>query len=480
MQLVAGAKVAGKYELERRIGVGGMGEVWSAVQSPTRKRVALKFLKSAKEESATETEATRKRFVREARAACAVQHPNVVEIHDVLTLEDGSPVMVMEFLAGETLEARLARDGRMALGEIAAVLVRVVSAVGAAHALGIVHRDLKPDNIFLADTADGVDIKVLDFGIAKLTALDGDAAQTGGLTNTGAMLGTPYYMSPEQAFGERSIDHRADIWSLGIILYRAVTGVLPTKADNIGQILKIIMMSEIKPIETIVPELPADLVSLIGRMLSIKRDDRPENLLQVKEVLERYAGVEVAGFGAPMAARLSQTSLDLGDSDARAAAIPPGAADGSVSMAGVATPAAISPAKRPIALFAIVGVTLAVIAGMGIFALSKPPTSAPSTASAPALEGPSAAAPAAATSEEKPAASVAPMAAPPASAPSTAVSAASRASASAPPGAASGPWPPKRTTTATPSAPSTPAPAPAPSPQPATPGGILTAKPIFD
>src|SRR5687768_13644640 len=119
MNLAKGVVVAGKYELERRLGTGGMGEVWAAVQSPTRKRVALKFLRPGKGDSdPTEEQATRKRFLREARAACAVQHPNVVEIHDVLALEDGSPVMVMEYLAGETLEARLARDGKMPLGEV--------------------------------------------------------------------------------------------------------------------------------------------------------------------------------------------------------------------------------------------------------------------------------------------------------------------------------------------------------------------------
>jgi hypothetical protein len=475
MQLVAGAKVAGKYELERRIGVGGMGEVWSAVQSPTRKRVALKFLKPAKEENTTEAEATRKRFLREARAACAVQHPNVVEIHDVLALDDGAPVMVMEFLSGETLEARLVRDGKMALGEIAAVLVRVVSAVGAAHALGIVHRDLKPDNIFLADTSDGVEIKVLDFGIAKLTALDGDAAQTGGLTNTGAMLGTPYYMSPEQAFGERNIDHRADVWSLGIILYRAITGVLPTRGDNIGQILKIIMMSQIEPIERLAPDLPADLVSLVARMLSAKREDRPDSLLEVKVVLERYAGVEVASFGAPAAApepRASHVSIDVRDASARTRGEIAAAVDGNASVGGVATGTPPSPAKKlPAALLGAGAIVVAAAIGLTLFAGSKPQPAEASSTPAASLDTPRAP-----ESVAVPAASIAatpPVAPQGESAPNASASGSAKVAPAAPPSA---PTPPPRTgprVTASP-----PPDAPAPTAPPA-PTGILTADPVF-
>jgi eukaryotic-like serine/threonine-protein kinase len=296
MELSQGAIVAGRYKLDRLLGKGGMGEVWAATQTVTRMPVALKFLRDP-----SASADVRRRFLREARAACAVRHPSVVRIHDVLELAGGEPVMVMELLVGESLEQRLRREGRMPLGDVASILLRVVSAVGTAHELGIVHRDLKPDNIFLAEASGGLEIKVVDFGIAKLTAIEGDAAETGGLTSTGAMLGTPFYMSPEQAFGERKIDHRADIWSLGIILYRCLTGVLPTHADNIGQILKIIMTNAIPRIAEAMPELPADVASLVTRMLTQDRDKRPADLREVKAVLERYAGVSVEAFGAPAA-----------------------------------------------------------------------------------------------------------------------------------------------------------------------------------
>ncbi len=330
-----GLIVAGRYQLDRRLGAGGMGEVWSATQTVTRKPVAVKFLNDEDDLG------TRRRFLREARAACAVRHPNVVQIHDVVELDGGAPAIVMELLRGESLEAKLDRDGRMPLGECAAVMARVVAAVGAAHAVGVVHRDLKPDNIFLADTPEGVDVKVLDFGIAKLTGLDGDAAQTGGLTNTGTMLGTPHYMSPEQAFGEQQIDHRADIWALGIILYRSLSGVLPTRADNIGQILKIILTRSIPPLGAAAPDLPTEITTLVDRMLEPEAADRPADLREVKAILERYAGVEVAAFDAPAPSLTEATA----QTTSRATAAPRrrlGAA--SILLAGVALAALVATA----------------------------------------------------------------------------------------------------------------------------------------
>jgi tRNA A-37 threonylcarbamoyl transferase component Bud32 len=294
--LAEGLEVAGRYRLERRLGKGGMGEVWRATQLLTKKSVALKFLADDKRDDPD----VRRRFLREARAASAVSHPNVVQIHDVLELAEhgGVPVIVMEHLRGEPLEARMAR-GPMDVGELSAVLLRVVSAVGTAHAAGVVHRDLKPDNIFLAETPEGVEVKVLDFGIAKLTTQEGSAAETGGLTHTGTMLGTPYYMSPEQAFGEKKIDHRADVWSLGIILYRGLTGVLPTQADNLGQILKIIMTNAIRPVRELRPDVPDDLADLVGRMLEPSLAGRLSSLHEARVVLERHAGVVADGFGEP-------------------------------------------------------------------------------------------------------------------------------------------------------------------------------------
>ncbi len=257
VDLATGTVIAGRFRLERRLGEGGMGVVWEAVHTVTRKPVALKFLKRTGHEDRRAVG----RFLREARAACAVRHPNVVEVHDVLDLPDGLPVMVMELLTGETLAQRIARERVLPLPELARIMGHVCSAVGCAHALGIVHRDLKPENIFLA--ASGSDVRVLDFGIAKLTATEGDAAHTGATTGTGAILGTPYYMAPEQLFGEKDVDHRADIWALGIIFYEALSGVRPTLGANMGQIYKIVMTDAIVPLRERAPDLPAAILDLV-------------------------------------------------------------------------------------------------------------------------------------------------------------------------------------------------------------------------
>jgi serine/threonine protein kinase len=298
-ELVTGAVIAGRFHLDRRIGEGGMGVVWAATHLVTRKPVALKMLKP---ERAADP-ALRQRFIREARAVCAVQHPNIVEIHDVLETEDGSPVMVMDLLHGESLGQRLDRETRLPPTEVARLILPVVSAVGTAHASGVVHRDLKPDNIFLAEEGDDtLSVKVLDFGIAKVLATETDAAATGGLTGTGAMLGTPYYMAPEQIFGERDIDHRADIWAIGVILYECLSGRRPTQADNIGQILKIITTDGIAPLDLVAPDVPVDLARLVRRMLTRDRAARPQSLGEVQATLRRFTDAAVRSFGDPAVA----------------------------------------------------------------------------------------------------------------------------------------------------------------------------------
>jgi serine/threonine protein kinase len=291
VSLRPGTIIAGRFRLERSLGEGGMGVVWQAVHAVTRKPVALKFLKASAEDEPRAVQ----RFLREARAACAVRHPSVVEVHDVLQLEDGSPVMVMELLTGETLARRLAREGAIPLPEVARILVHVCSAVGSAHAQGIVHRDLKPENIFLAKSQ----VKVLDFGIAKLTALDGDAAHTGATTGTGAILGTPYYMAPEQLFGEKDVDHRADIWALGIILYEALVGTRPTQAANMGQIYKLVTTGGIPSIAEKAPHLPGPVVNLVSRMLSRDRNHRPADVREVLSTLSAYTDESFVPVDAP-------------------------------------------------------------------------------------------------------------------------------------------------------------------------------------
>jgi len=266
-----------------------MGYVWQAADESSGKLFALKVLKGGKAED-------RRRFQREVRAAAAIHHPNVITVHDFIELPSGLLVIVMDLLEGETLGSILHRDRRVSLPDLSTILLPVLSALEAAHALGIIHRDLKPDNVFLCRTESSLDVKVLDFGVAKLTASDGLAAQTQALTGTGSMVGTPYYMSPEQVFADKDLDARADIWSLGVIMYECLTGVRPTEADTVGRVLKRIMVADIEPITTHCPDLPEDVAALIGRMLSGDRENRPQSLGEIGDVLEVHKGARLPSF----------------------------------------------------------------------------------------------------------------------------------------------------------------------------------------
>ncbi|MCA9633221.1 MAG: serine/threonine protein kinase, partial [Myxococcales bacterium] len=294
MELLEGLVLGGRYRLDRLLGEGGMGAVWAARHVITKKEVALKLLKHG----GGSNDKVLRRFLREARAVSAVQHPNVVQVHDVIQTEDGSPVMVMDLLDGEDLAAKLLRESRLELGELSRILLPVISAVGCAHAAGIVHRDLKPENIMLHRQADGSVVpKVLDFGIAKLSATEGGAAATAALTQTGAVMGTAYYMPPEQVFGEKDIDQRADVWAMGIIIYECLAGVRPIDGDNFGQIFKAIAMGSIEPLGNVAPWLPEDVVASVGRMLTPSRAERSTDLREIYEVLSRHTETVARSFG---------------------------------------------------------------------------------------------------------------------------------------------------------------------------------------
>jgi serine/threonine-protein kinase len=287
----AGGVIAGKYRLDHVLGEGGMGAVWAATHLLTHKRVAIKLLKA----DIASAESLR-RFVREARAASAVRHPNVVEVHDILTLDDGSPAMVMDFLEGETLAQFLARTGPIPLLDLAAIMAPVLSAVASAHSVGIVHRDLKPDNIFLARLGDGrIEPMVLDFGIAKVLPFSEDI-HASALTHTGAVLGTPYYMAPEQAFGEKDVDVRVDVWALGVILYECSSGRRPIEGETLGQVFKSITTGKTVPLQDLVPQLPPEFVSLVEGMLERDRTRRIPDLRRPFEQLRAWSGSSTRGF----------------------------------------------------------------------------------------------------------------------------------------------------------------------------------------
>jgi len=212
-----GATLCGKYRIDRVLGEGGMGIVYAATHLRIGRRVAIKFLHGP----ALKNQGVVERFFAEARSAGSLRHPNVIDVLDLDSDENGVPFMVLEFLEGEPLSNRIAREPRLTLAEIQAIFGPILDALAAAHERGIVHRDLKPDNIFLSQVGGELVPKLLDFGIAKLR--DGGSA-----THTGTLLGTPMYMSPEQARGAmREIGPCTDIWAMGVVLFECATGESP-------------------------------------------------------------------------------------------------------------------------------------------------------------------------------------------------------------------------------------------------------------
>jgi len=273
--------IADRFRLERQIGRGGMGSVWLARHLGLDIPCAVKFIEG---EYAALPEA-QARFVREAKAAAQLRSPHVVQILDH-GVWDGTPYMAMELLEGEDLGKRLTRVGRMSSQDVCVIVTQVSRALTKAHGAGIVHRDLKPDNIFLVHDDDREIAKVLDFGIAK--------SQIGGIdgsnTKTGAMLGTPYYMSPEQAQGVKAVDHRSDLWSLAVIVYQALTGKLPFESEALGDLLVKIIVQPIPVPSQVAPDLPAALDRWWARAASRDPSQRYQSAKELADGLSLVFG----------------------------------------------------------------------------------------------------------------------------------------------------------------------------------------------
>lgn len=258
-------RIVQRYRLERLIARGGMGSVWAAVDEKLKRDVAIKLLSP----SWTASDDARGRFEREAMAVAKLQTPHVVQIFDY-GVESDTPFIVMEKLKGEDLRTRLHREKTLSLEDTAILLVQVAKALSIAHGAGIVHRDLKPGNVFIVHGEEEL-VKVLDFGVAKLF-VDDDYAQE--RTKEGALLGTPQFMSPEQARGHVEIDLRADIWSLGVIVFKALTGRLPFLGKAAGDVI-VRICTETAPAPTSInPDLPAEADAFFEKALAQKRDNR--------------------------------------------------------------------------------------------------------------------------------------------------------------------------------------------------------------
>jgi serine/threonine protein kinase len=262
----------GRYEVERLIGAGGMGIVFKAFDTELNRPVAIKVLAPHLAGSG----AARQRFAREARAAAAVVHEHVVAIHNVET-EAASPFLVMQYVAGESLQGRLDRQGPLAIKEILRIAHQTAAGLAAAHAQGLVHRDVKPSNILLEE---GVERALLtDFGLAR-------AADDASLTHTGYLPGTPHYMSPEQARGE-AIDARSDLFSLGSVMYAMCTGRPPFRADTSFGVLRRITDTEPRAIREVNGDIPAWLAGIIDKLLEKTPGDRFTSAAELAGLLEQ-------------------------------------------------------------------------------------------------------------------------------------------------------------------------------------------------
>ncbi|MEZ4409176.1 MAG: serine/threonine-protein kinase [Polyangiales bacterium] len=280
----AGAVVGGRYLLIEPLGEGGMGTVWAAENTAIKgSRVAVKVLHRT---YARDPQVVR-RFRAEAEASARVGHPGIIKVFDFGETDDGVPWMVMERLDGESLADRLSREGRLAPEEAVGVVCAALDALSAAHDKGVVHRDLKPENLFLAREGDAVVTKVLDFGVSKFL---GDDAERVRLTRTGAVLGTPAYMSPEQARGAETVDHRSDLWAMGVILYELLAGALPFDAANYNALLIAIATGEAKPLSDAAPEVDLNLVDIVERAMARQARDRYASATAMRDALIAWRG----------------------------------------------------------------------------------------------------------------------------------------------------------------------------------------------
>ncbi|MDI1436824.1 serine/threonine-protein kinase [Polyangium sorediatum] len=298
--VVPGTLLAQKYRVERVLGQGGMGYVVEARHVALDERVALKFLLP---EYAQHPEASA-RFQREARAAVKIKSEHVARVLDVATLDHGAPYMVMEFLDGRDL-ARQLKDGVLAVPDAIDYVLQACEAIAEAHSYGIVHRDLKPANLFLASRRDGSPlVKLLDFGISKMQGAPGEHA----LTRTSTAMGSALYMSPEQMQETRGVDHRTDIYSLGITLFELIAGTQPFYAETLPQLCAEVLTGTPRPLRDFRPDLSADLAERIARAYERDKNQRYQSIAEFAVAL------------APYAPSRSQSTLDR---VARMAGLPP-------------------------------------------------------------------------------------------------------------------------------------------------------------
>ena len=269
-----GQTLDGKYEVQSLLGKGGMGAVYRALHVQLHKPVAVKVLLGSGRK-------TIGRLLREGRAAANVQHENVVAVHDVGALDNETPFLVMELLEGTSLDERLADKGQLPLEEALEITKQLLAGLEAVHASGVVHRDVKPANVFLVESGnDSVHVKLLDFSISQLS-------EASRLTATGEIVGTPAYLSPEQARGESDLDVRVDIWATGVVLYEMLAGDYPFPGDSVSALVTKILIDDPEPITELRPDVPNLVQRVITVALEKEREDRYDSATAMRLALQR-------------------------------------------------------------------------------------------------------------------------------------------------------------------------------------------------
>jgi len=395
--------LAGKYRIDRVLGQGGMGVVVAAHHTTLRQKVAVKFLLPAAAQRGESTE----RFLREARAAVSIQSEHVARVTDVGTLDSGSPYMVMEFLTGSDLGQVLEERGPLPIDEAIDYLLQACEAIAEAHSLGLIHRDLKPANLFLTERADGSAlVKVLDFGLSKATKPD---ALDASLTAAHVVMGSPYYMSPEQIRSFKGIDARTDIWSLGVILYQLLGGVRPFEAESLGALFLVIGGDPVPPLRDVRPDVPEALEAAILKCLEKDASKRMQSVAELAKALAPF-GPETSRLSldrilrvladpsatSPKRDRISRTgpvppvtavAADA-SSEAAAARATSGSAVSGVSNPGTPPAAKTGPAEAPvIAVSSPVAVPVATSGPLPAPAAASPSTPAAKAGVVPVTSG---------------------------------------------------------------------------------------------
>jgi eukaryotic-like serine/threonine-protein kinase len=362
-----------KYRLDCEIGRGGMGSVWRATRLDLGTEVAVKVMHASASEQADALE----RFSREAKAAARLSSPHVVRVIDFgVDTASQHAYLAMELLVGESLGRRLKLQGKLSASAVAEIIAQVARALNEAHSLGIVHRDLKPANVFLVRNEDQDLVKLLDFGIAKADGSSGDDAL---LTRTGNVLGTPHYMSPEQLSSSRSVDHRADLWSLAVIACECVTGQRPFRADSLSELAMRIALGRSEPPSSVAP-VPVGFDEWFARATQVDPALRFQSAGELAKQLQALAGGRSTEPLPPRAA-LEPTLLAPGGALAEAAeptVVAPASAPrtledlplatlsttqrSSVALSPSATPGAPSPRQRRLPLVLAAGIAAATIA----------------------------------------------------------------------------------------------------------------------